>query len=100
MHIQDALDCNPLSQLPGNNRINQEIDARLQNNIPFSLIYADLDSFKAYNDHYGYERGDHIIQWLAKILKDNIQHDDFVGHVGGDVLTTDKHCLKQQKGEP
>jgi len=84
MHIQDALGCNPLSQLPGNNRINQEIDARLQNNIPFSLIYADLDSFKAYNDHYGYERGDHIIQWVAKLLQQHAGPHDFVGHVGGD----------------
>jgi len=82
--IQDALDCNPLSQLPGNNRINHEIDRRLQRKISFSLIYADLDSFKAYNDHYGYERGDHIIQWLAKLLQQHAQLGDFVGHVGGD----------------
>jgi len=84
VHVKNALDCNPLSQLPGNNCINHEIDQRLKAQEPFTLIYADLDSFKAYNDHYGYERGDHIIQWVAKLFKQHIQKGDFVGHVGGD----------------
>ncbi|MDQ6995766.1 MAG: GGDEF domain-containing protein [Mariprofundaceae bacterium] len=84
VHVKNALDCNPLSQLPGNNSINHEIDQRLHNKKAFILIYADLDSFKAYNDHYGYERGDHVIQWVASVFKAHMQKGDFVGHVGGD----------------
>lgn len=84
INIKSALDCNPLSKLPGNNCINNEIDQRLQNKEAFTLIYADLDSFKAYNDHYGYERGDHIIQWVAELLKKHQKKGDFIGHVGGD----------------
>jgi len=82
--LKQAYDCNPLSRLPGNNSINREIDIRLENNIDFILVYADLDSFKAYNDCYGYERGDRIIQMLARILSAEISQEDFLGHVGGD----------------
>jgi len=82
--IQQAYDCNPLSRLPGNNSINHEIDSRLQNEIDFMLVYADLDSFKAYNDCYGYERGDRIIQMVAKIFSNEVNNQDFPGHVGGD----------------
>ncbi|MDQ6968003.1 MAG: diguanylate cyclase [Mariprofundaceae bacterium] len=84
IRLQQAYDCNPLSRLPGNNSINREIDLRLQNNVDFMLVYADLDSFKAYNDCYGYERGDRIIQMVAKISKNAIDTQDFLGHVGGD----------------
>jgi len=82
--LQQAYDCNPLSRLPGNNSINREIDSRLQNDIDFMLVYADLDSFKAYNDCYGYERGDRVIQMVAKILTAELDEQDFLGHVGGD----------------
>jgi diguanylate cyclase (GGDEF)-like protein len=84
IRLQQAYDCNPLSRLPGNNSINREIDFRLQNEVDFMLVYADLDSFKAYNDCYGYERGDRIIQMVAKILGHEVDAQDFLGHVGGD----------------
>jgi len=84
IRLQQAYDCNPLSRLPGNNSINREIDFRFQNEVDFMLVYADLDSFKAYNDCYGYERGDRIIQMVAKILGNEIDEQDFLGHVGGD----------------
>jgi len=84
IRIALALDSNPLSRLPGNNSINHEIDSRLQQDQSFMLVYADLDNFKAFNDHYGYERGDRVIQLLANILKDVVMSHDFIGHVGGD----------------
>jgi len=84
IRIEQAFDSNPLSRLPGNNSINREIDFRLQQGKAFMLVYADLDSFKAFNDHYGYERGDRVIQLVANILKEVISTQDFIGHVGGD----------------
>ena len=84
VRIEHAFDSNPLSRLPGNNSINREIDTRLQQGRAFMLIYVDLDSFKAFNDHYGYERGDRVIQLVANILKDVVSTQDFIGHVGGD----------------
>lgn len=84
LRIERALDSNPLSRLPGNNSINREIDSRLQRHVAFMLVYIDLDHFKAFNDYYGYERGDRVIQLLAKLLASSVAGDDFVGHVGGD----------------
>ena len=84
IRLELAFDSNPLSRLPGNNSINRETDARLRQGKPFMLVYADLDHFKAFNDHYGYERGDRVIQLLAQLLKHVAGKEDFIGHVGGD----------------
>jgi diguanylate cyclase (GGDEF)-like protein len=78
----------PLTGLPGNIRVQEEIRRRVAEDEPFALLYADLDFFKAYNDHYGFVRGDRAIQGLARLIND-IVHDmagpqGFVGHVGGD----------------
>jgi len=84
IRIERALDSNPLSHLPGNNSINREMDSRLQQGRSFMLVYADLDHFKVFNDLYGYERGDRIIQMVANIMKEAATATDFIGHVGGD----------------
>jgi diguanylate cyclase (GGDEF)-like protein len=78
----------PLTGLPGNIRIQEEIRRRVSENQPFALLYADLDHFKAYNDHYGFVRGDRAIQSLARLVTETVHEvagsQGFVGHVGGD----------------
>ena len=80
----------PLTGLPGNIRIQEEIRRRVAGEIPFALLYADLDHFKAYNDHYGFVRGDGAIQALVRlatgVVRDVAGIEGFVGHVGGDDL--------------
>lgn len=78
----------PLTKLPGNLAIEREIRRRFEGGTTWSLLYADLDHFKAFNDRYGFARGDEAIQLLAAILMDLTRtgggEDAFVGHVGGD----------------
>jgi PleD family two-component response regulator len=78
----------PLTGLPGNVRIEEEIEARVREGRDFALLYADLDHFKAYNDHYGFLRGDEVIRATARIIQAAAEEvagpDAFVGHVGGD----------------
>jgi diguanylate cyclase (GGDEF)-like protein len=78
----------PLTGLPGNVRIADEIEQRCASQAPFAVLYADLDHFKAYNDHYGFMRGDEVIQATARLLQDVAMgvagEAAFVGHVGGD----------------
>lgn len=78
----------PLTGLPGNLRIQEEIHRLVESRQPFALLYADLDNFKAYNDHYGFLRGDAAIQLTARVIQDVVTdavgEDAFVGHVGGD----------------
>jgi GGDEF domain-containing protein len=78
----------PLTGLPGNNRIEQEIQHRMEQDIPVAVVYADLDNFKSYNDRYGFLRGDELISLFAQVLRRAAQEaagaDGFVGHIGGD----------------
>ena len=79
---------NPLTKLPGGPLIEEYIKNRIQTNPNFSYAYIDIDNFKAYNDVYGYNKGDLIIKFLSKILIDvlkrNAVDDYFIGHIGGD----------------
>jgi diguanylate cyclase (GGDEF)-like protein len=85
---QQNLDSNPLTKLPGNNVIQEVILKYIENNKPFAVAYTDLDNFKAYNDKYGFQKGDDVILTTAAVLKDASrqygEHSDFVGHIGGD----------------
>lgn len=78
----------PLTGLPGNVQIQAEIKKRFLNKERFSMLYFDLDNFKAYNDVYGFMKGDEIIKFTAKVILKNIHteqiEDSFVGHIGGD----------------
>jgi diguanylate cyclase (GGDEF)-like protein len=78
----------PLTGLPGNHSINAEIRRRLGEERPFALMQIDIDHFKAFNDYYGYGRGDEAIQLLARILTESVYRlcgsSGFVGHIGGD----------------
>ena len=81
----------PLTGLPGNVQIHAEMKKRLLNKEEFAILYVDLDNFKAYNDMYGFLKGDEIIKFTAKCIQDhilssesNIEEDNFIGHIGGD----------------
>jgi diguanylate cyclase (GGDEF)-like protein len=78
----------PLTGLPGNIRIQEEIERNVRDDRPFAVVYSDLDNFKAYNDEKGFVRGDRLIQATARIIQDAVVEfagtDGFVGHVGGD----------------
>ena len=85
MQIQAARYANPLTMLPGNVPIYEHIERLLQSKLGFVACYCDLDHFKPYNDVYGYQKGDEVIEFSGKHLKDICnQNRDFLGHIGGD----------------
>src|SRR5467141_2217356 len=80
-----GLEANPLTRLPGNVTIENEILSRIQSKTPFAVLYLDLNSFKAYNDIYGFVKGDDVIRETARIiLTQSDPSEGFVGHIGGD----------------
>lgn len=95
---------NPLTGLPGNVLIEEEVTYRLRNGRDFALLWIDLDNFKSFNDAYGFARGDRVIRMLGDILREMKRergHDeDFVGHIGGDdfvILANPAHAAEFSK---
>ncbi|MFQ6371572.1 GGDEF domain-containing protein [Shewanella sp. YIC-542] len=95
--IQTARHANPLTGLPGNVPIQQELQRLVQQQQPFYLAYLDLNNFKPYNDVYGFSKGDEVIRCVADLLQlYSKQH--FIGHVGGDdfVIIGEDGSIKRQ----
>ena len=93
----------PLTGLPGNVQIHAELKKKISNKEEFSVLYLDLDNFKAYNDVYGFLKGDEIIKFTAdtimRCVHAYVPNNAFVGHIGGDdfisiipTLNCDKIC--------
>lgn len=82
------VEINPLTRLPGNISINREIQTRLDRGTAFALAYANLSSFKPFNDRYGFSRGDEALKITGRliynIVKNKQAEGSFVGHIGGD----------------
>src|SRR5438132_40186 len=78
----------PLTGLPGNFEIETRLDAKIMDGEEFALLHVDIDRFKAYNDHYGFLRGDRAIVLTARVVLHAVQDigssQCFVGHIGGD----------------
>ncbi len=89
---------NPLTGLPGNILIEEEIKHRVNTKNRFAVLYIDLDNFKAFNDVYGFLKGDEVLKFTSDIIEKNVKAlgnpDDFIGHIGGDdfiaITTPDK----------
>lgn len=85
----------PVTGLPDNFFIQQEIERRLEEGEKVAVVYADLENFRHYNQRYGYSRGDKVLKFLALLLYDKLRElgnpTDFAGHLGSDdfvLLTT------------
>ena len=85
LQIARARHANPLTLLPGNVPIHQELQKLFRQSVPFTVCYFDLDNFKPFNDFFGFSRGDKVLGLVAELLVSNISSpDDFIGHIGGD----------------
>lgn len=85
----------PLIGLPGGHQVELAIKRKLTSTEPWSILYLDLDNFKAFNDAYGFLTGNDLIRLVGlicqRVVRDYGNPDDFVGHIGGDdyvILTT------------
>ncbi|GIU08302.1 D-glycero-D-manno-heptose 1-phosphate guanosyltransferase [Shewanella sp. c952] len=96
--ITVARHANPLTGLPGNIPIQQELQRLRQQKKTFYLAYFDLSYFKPYNDIYGFSRGDEVIMEVSRLLLRQQNSDNFVGHVGGDDFVIISTCddIQQQ----
>lgn len=85
---QIAKELNPLTKLPGNSTIRRVLNDLVHFSKAYCIVYLDLDDFKPYNDCYGFESGDRMLQSFGEIIRDCVKKvvplTGFVGHIGGD----------------
>ncbi len=84
-------------------RLQEEVPRAIQTSKPLSLIMLDLDSFKAYNDHYGHLAGDAILRGVVSAIIGSIHATDLVGRWGGEefavaLLNTDRDSARSIAG--
>jgi len=84
IEIINAKHKNPLSGLPGNLLIEEKLEECANSIEKSCILYFDIDNFKAFNDVYGFEKGDLVLKNLTHILIKNIPGNYFLGHIGGD----------------
>lgn len=92
------LDASPLTHLPGGVAIESVLQEWLDTGTHLAFCLIDLDYFKAFNDRYGYARGNEVLKWMGRLVQETVEkhgkQEDFAGHIGGDdfvVLTCPGH---------
>ena len=53
---------------------------------PLSVLILDIDHFKEYNDAFGHQAGDEVLEQVGRILKGAARRSDFVGRIGGEEM--------------
>lgn len=85
--LTGALNRRSFNEIAEKKMISAEINGR-----PYTLVYMDLDNFKAINDILGHATGDLVLKTVADMARKHIRNTDFLARLGGDefgILLTD-----------
>lgn len=97
--IQAAI-TDPLTGCHNRRFLDQVMDRELQRHarfkLPLSLLFIDVDRFKAINDTLGHEAGDRVLKYVARFLKRHIREADYVFRWGGDEFLVLITCAGQE----
>lgn len=92
-----------LTELPNRRYLNNFLSERWREyenlEIPFGMIFMDIDHFKNVNDSYGHEVGDEVLKMVGKSTEAALRRGDLVGRWGGEefiivISTGDEDVLK------
>jgi diguanylate cyclase (GGDEF)-like protein len=67
-----------------NDSFNEFLHLTKRNGDPLSLIFFDIDNFKAINDTLGHQAGDNVLIRIAELLKSRLRRTDIIGRWGGE----------------
>lgn len=77
-----------LTRLANRRYIESELEVRIQEkkryNLPFGLLFMDIDHFKRFNDDYGHDVGDQALMTVANTLRSLARPYDLIGRWGGE----------------
>jgi diguanylate cyclase (GGDEF)-like protein len=76
--------------------INREVQRHRRYGIPLSMVFVDIDHFKAVNDTLGHEGGDRVLQEVAGFLVRNVREADYVFRWGGDEFLILISCTESE----
>lgn len=111
--LQEAALCDPLTGLGNRTQLWNQLQASIDKEEVFSVIFMDLDHFKQINDQYGHMTGDRYLKHFSGICRDIVQGSGEVYRFGGDefvilckdivseeILDELKKCRKWKTGAP
>lgn len=86
--LQDLAITDSLTQLYNRRKFDELLDFEIEKDkryqLGVSLIYCDIDNFKAINDTYGHEAGDEVLIKFSKLMKELLRESDIVARWGGE----------------
>ena len=76
--------------------IGRELHRHRRYQMPLSVVFVDIDRFKAINDTLGHETGDRVLREVASFLLSNIRGADYVFRWGGDEFVALISCSEDE----
>lgn len=78
----------PLTRVANRRAFDQTLAQRYKTAVatgrPLSLVMADIDKFKTFNDRYGHQVGDDVLHFIGNLLNEHVGKGDFVARYGGE----------------
>jgi len=65
-------------------RAEEVLGKSLRTQQPLSLVMLDIDHFKRFNDKYGHQTGDRVLQVVAAVMQQHVRKDDICARYGGE----------------
>jgi diguanylate cyclase (GGDEF)-like protein len=97
-----AATTDPLTGCHNRRFLGQVMDRELQRHtrfgLPMSLLFIDVDRFKAINDTLGHDAGDRVLRYVAGFLTRHIREADYVFRWGGDEFLVLITCVGEEAG--
>lgn len=81
-----------LTTLPNRHYFYSKLHEFMTENNHFALLFIDLDGFKEVNDKFGHEKGDNVLEEVAKRLQNGFGNEHFIARLGGDEFV----CIHQK----
>lgn len=86
--LQHTALLDPLTSIGNRRHLESRLKVRMvdfiENQLPFGLLFCDIDHFKPINDTFGHNLGDKVLRMVAQTLRANIRETDTMGRWGGE----------------
>jgi diguanylate cyclase (GGDEF)-like protein len=65
-------------------RLQEELSRAREQTYPLSVLFLDIDEFKAFNDRHGHSLGDSALRMVASMIDHSVRHVDLAARYGGE----------------